>query len=158
MSRAERKTFHDLLEENPEGLEIRLDNFYDVADDYNPDPFDRIVASSYDEATNTLYSGVCTLKTPSGMTMADVAELKAYLKTSWNRGDPIAFLRSGDTLPILEPPTGGIPEAVTPGTPSEEEMSADDEAPTHMEEQKGPTEETEPEDTRPSEDIGEKVV
>jgi len=109
MSRAERKTFHDLLEENPEGLEIRLDNFYDVADDYNPDPFDRIVASSYDEATNTLYSGVCTLKTPSGMTMADVAELKAYLKTSWNRGDPIAFLRSGDTLPILEPPTGGIP-------------------------------------------------
>lgn len=134
MSRAERKTFHDLLEDHPEGLEIRLDNFYDVNDANNPDTLDRIVGATFDAEQNISYSGVCVLKTPEGMSEDDVSDFKAYLKTAWNRGDPIAFLRSdGENLPILEPPTGGIPEAM-----------ADIEV-----------ELTETEDTSASEDIGE---
>ena len=152
MSRAERKTLDELLVDHPDGLEIAVDNFWDVNDASNPDAFDRVVVSTRDQETNVSYSGVCILRTPDGMTAADVQEFKLYLKTAWNCGDPIAFLRpqgeEGDAN-LLEPPTQGVPGD------DDEEVAED--APAEADVPEGENTEEEPASEEAVEEVAEEV-
>lgn len=120
MGKAERRTLQDFLaeQEGPGPYEIRLDNFWDVNDEANPDDLDRAVISTYDPDSNVSYSGAVVIDFGDDPTAEHAWRVKMYFRSAWSTRDVLARIcvpaKPGE-LPTLMLPEGDVELPEYPG-------------------------------------------